>query len=68
MCLGTELAVKKSCYDHIIMCVSEAVCARSIYGRKIGTTWNVGFDKMLTAVVASVYCDECQCLLECDQK
>jgi len=50
------------------MCVSEAVCAHSTYGRKTGATWTVGFDKMLTAVVATVHCDERQCLLESDQK
>jgi len=60
--------MKKPCYDHTIVCVSEAVCAHSMHGRKTGTTWTVGFDKMLTAVVASVYCDGCQRLLECDQK
>jgi hypothetical protein len=69
VCLGTELAVKKkSSYDHSFMCVSEAVCAHSTNGRKTGATWTVVFDKMLTAVVVSVYCDDCQCLLECDQK
>ena len=51
-----------------LLCVSEAVCAHSTYGGKNGATWAVGFDKMLTAVVASVYCDDCPCLMECNKK